>query len=64
MRRRQFVRTCAGAVGGVVFAGSGACQGGAGPGRQPNIILFLVDDMGWQDTSVQFHSEPTVWNSL
>lgn len=20
--------------------------------KQPNIIMFLVDDMGWQDTSV------------
>ena len=23
-------------------------------GKKPNIILFLVDDMGWQDTSVPF----------
>lgn len=23
--------------------------------QQPNIILFLVDDMGWTDTSVQFY---------
>jgi len=30
----------------------------------PNIVLFLVDDMGWQDTSVEFHSERTVWNDL
>lgn len=64
MRRRKFVRTCAGAVGGVVFAGSGACQGRARPGKHPNIILFLVDDMGWQDTSVPFHTQPTPWNSL
>ena len=27
---------------------------GAGPPR-PNILFFLVDDMGWQDTSVPFH---------
>ncbi len=26
--------------------------------QQPNIIFFLVDDMGWQDTSVPF------WDSL
>lgn len=28
----------------------------------PNIILFLVDDMGWQDTSVPFWTEPTDFN--
>ena len=30
--------------------------------RRPNIVFFLVDDMGWQDTSVPFHSEPTALN--
>ena len=30
--------------------------------NKPNIILFLVDDMGWQDTSVPFHSEVTPFN--
>ena len=29
---------------------------------QPNIVLFLVDDMGWQDTSVPFHREVTAFN--
>lgn len=30
------------------------------PKEQPNIILFLVDDMGWQDTSLPFgHSVPS-----
>ena len=29
---------------------------------RPNIILFLVDDMGWQDTSVPFHREVTELN--
>ncbi|WP_209404100.1 sulfatase [Pseudozobellia sp. WGM2] len=28
----------------------------------PNIVLFLVDDMGWQDTSVPFYSERTPFN--
>jgi arylsulfatase A-like enzyme len=32
--------------------------------RPPNIILFIVDDMGWQDTSVEFHTQRTVWNDL
>lgn len=29
---------------------------------RPNIILFLVDDMGWQDTSVPFWTEKTHYN--
>lgn len=28
----------------------------------PNIVFFLVDDMGWQDTSVPFHTETTALN--
>lgn len=28
----------------------------------PNIIVFLVDDMGWQDTSVPFGDSITRWN--
>ncbi len=31
---------------------------------KPNIILFLVDDMGWQDTSVPFHTDTTNFNRL
>ena len=31
-------------------------------GRTPNIVLFLVDDMGWQDTSVPFWTKPTAMN--
>jgi arylsulfatase A-like enzyme len=30
--------------------------------RRPNVVLFLVDDMGWQDTSVPFHTEVTDFN--
>jgi len=29
---------------------------------KPNIIFFLVDDMGWQETSVPFHTEATELN--
>ena len=31
---------------------------------KPNIILFIVDDMGWQDTSVPMQKKRTVWNDL
>lgn len=31
---------------------------------KPNIIFFLVDDMGWQDTSVPFWTEATAFNRL
>lgn len=30
--------------------------------KRPNIIFFLVDDMGWQDTSVPFWKEKTPLN--
>lgn len=32
--------------------------------KSPNIIFFLVDDMGWQDTSVPFWTEKTPLNLL
>jgi arylsulfatase A-like enzyme len=30
----------------------------------PNILFFLVDDMGWQETSVPFHTERTKLNDI
>lgn len=32
--------------------------------KKKNIIVFLVDDMGWQDTSVPFWDKPTALNSI
>ena len=29
---------------------------------RPNIVFFLIDDMGWQDTSLPFHREVTELN--
>lgn len=31
---------------------------------QPNIVLFLVDDLGWQDTSVHFWDQKTTFNTI
>jgi arylsulfatase A-like enzyme len=33
-----------------------------GPAKKPNIIFFLVDDMGWQDCSVPFYKDTTALN--
>ena len=44
-----------------------ACRMGfqpAEPPPLPNIVVFLVDDMGWQDTSVAFDSERTPFNEF
>ena len=32
--------------------------------RPPNIILFLVDDMGWEDTSLPFWTQKTHYNEV
>jgi arylsulfatase A-like enzyme len=46
----------------VACAASGSEPRSAAPGAKPNILLFLVDDMGWQDTSVPFHAQRTPLN--
>ena len=39
-----------------------ADHGFAAPQPKPNILFFFIDDMGWQDTSVPFHTEKTELN--
>ena len=39
-------------------------SGNAMAQRKPNIILFLVDDMGWQDTSLPFWKDTTDLNRI
>lgn len=43
---------------GVVYAQSPKTA----PKSRPNIIVFLIDDMGWQDTSLPFWTKPTAFN--
>jgi arylsulfatase A-like enzyme len=43
-------------------AGAGGAAGAAKKRRRHNIILFLVDDMGWQETSLPFHTTRTALN--
>ena len=64
MDRRDFIYNvamigAAGFVGGSFLKKAGAAQS---TDKKPNIIFFLVDDMGWQDTSEQFHTEITELN--
>jgi len=33
------------------------------PTRPPNLVLFLVDDLGWQDVSLPLGPEPTPFNA-
>ncbi len=58
-----------GLLGAGLLAAGLATAGCSGAGEtktlsRPNILLFLVDDMGWQDTSVPFHTERTPFNDL
>ncbi len=46
---------------GLIFSG---CESEELTETPPNIVLFLVDDMGWQDTAVPFWKEPTPFNNL
>jgi arylsulfatase A-like enzyme len=39
-----------------------AAERPAAPAGRPNLLFFLVDDMGWQETSVPFHTEVTLLN--
>ena len=44
------------------FSGSCVVAQGAAAKLRLNVLLFLVDDMGWQDTSVPFWTERTGFN--
>jgi len=39
------------------------CIGSTSAQEPPNLVLFLVDDLGWQDLSVPLAAEPTPFNA-
>jgi arylsulfatase A-like enzyme len=47
-----------------LLASTTLLAGHAANQQKPNIILFLVDDMGWQDTSVPFWTDSTDLNRV
>lgn len=47
---------------GLIFAMSFVGLVALGQKKRPNIIVFLIDDMGWQDTSVPFWNKKTGLN--
>jgi arylsulfatase A-like enzyme len=63
MNRRNFLKTI-GVSGGLLALAklTEAKQYPEKQTNQPNIVMFLVDDMGWQDTSVAFHTKTTPFN--
>jgi arylsulfatase A-like enzyme len=47
---------------GAIFPIIAGCSSDKNSETRPNIIMFMVDDMGWQDTSVPFWKEKTPFN--
>ncbi len=60
MVRRSFLKTLLAAGAGAALPGTARA---AEKAKRPNIVLFLVDDMGWQDTSLPFWKEKTFLNT-
>ena len=64
MKRREFIKKSAGLAVGLSAFSLGSCRGGsAGRGaksaRQPNVVFFLADDLGWGDISRHGGKTPT-----
>lgn len=64
MDRRDFIKNAAvlGAAGFISQSVLAGVKDQPTAAKRPNIVFFLVDDMGWQDTSEPFHTEITDLN--
>lgn len=60
IRKLQLRKTASVVIATLTLIMTTSCQKQETP--PPNIIVFLVDDMGWQDTSVPFWQEETPFN--
>jgi arylsulfatase A-like enzyme len=47
-----------------IYATSLLAAGSLAAQQQPNILFFMVDDMGWQDSSEPFWSQRTPYNDI
>jgi len=61
MNRRAFIRQL-GAASALWLAKGATAAGANAVASRPNIVLFLVDDMGWEDTSEPFYKDVTELN--
>ena len=60
--RREFLRTAGGSLAAASSAGARSLLFGSQGPQRPKFVLFLVDDMGWQDTSEPFYTRRTPFN--
>lgn len=64
MNRKQLLSFALATLAGIPTHAEEATSGKPAGQQRPNIILFMVDDMGWQDTSLPFWTQKTHYNEV
>lgn len=49
MNRRDFLKCIGGCAAGALWTGAGEAASQAAQNQKPNIVFFMIDDMGWRD---------------